>query len=130
VKKRVLLIGGITQVAFGLLHLGLAMGIHSSQSLSADDRALMQMLNVGSMLMSLFFAYVSFFHRDELLATKLGNANIVFISLLYFTRAVGEIVLFDFSPVIFGLCLVVGMGYLSTIVSRTNPIQPSTPSVG
>ncbi len=83
----------------------------------------MQMLNVGGLLMPLFFAYVCFFHRDELLSTRLGNANIVFISLVYFARAVGEIVLFDFSLVIFGLCLVVGAGYLNTLVeSRSQTV--------
>ena len=40
-KKNVLFIGGIAQVAFGLLHLWLAKEIHFSPSLSTDDRALM-----------------------------------------------------------------------------------------
>lgn len=118
-KNTLLLIGGVIQVAGSLFHLLMARAIHTSQSLSSDERALMQMLNIGSILMGLFFAYVCFFHRDELLSTRLGNAMVIFISVTYFARAVGEIIFPSFSLMWFVLCLVVGAGYLSILVLRT-----------
>ncbi|MCP4539664.1 MAG: hypothetical protein GY832_21210 [Chloroflexi bacterium] len=117
--RKLAMIGGVCQVLFGLFHLLLSTQIQSLQSVSPDVRATMQALNIGSAMLLFFCAYISFFHRDELVSTRLGKGTSAFIMLFYLVRAVEEIILFTFSPVIFVLCLAVGGIYLGILILST-----------
>jgi hypothetical protein len=116
-KQTLLVVGGVVNVLFGLLHIWLGWEFHRATHLSPDDRALIEMLNVGAILFVFFFAYASFFCRKELLSTALGKAVLVLILLMYLSRAVEEIILSPtFSIVIFATCLLVVGIYLAAIL--------------
>ena len=116
-KQTLLVIGGGLNVLFGLLHIWLGWEFHHATHLSPDDRALMEMLNVGAILFVFFFAYASFFCRKELLSTALGKAVLVLILLTYLSRAIEEVILPPtFSIVIFAACLLVAGVYLAAIL--------------
>ena len=61
--KVLLVIGGILNSLFFLLHLVLSYQIHNLTQLAAGYRGLLQALNVGGVLFIFFFAFVSFFCR-------------------------------------------------------------------
>jgi hypothetical protein len=116
-RQTLLVIGGGLNVLFGLLHIWLGWEFHHATHLSPDDRALMEMLNVGAILFVFFFAYASFFYRKELLSTALGKAVLALILLMYLSRAAEEVILSPvFSAVIFAVCLLVAGVYLAAIL--------------
>ncbi len=116
-KNRLLVIGGGFNVLFGLLHIWLGWELYRAAHLSPDDRALVEMLNVGVALSIFFFAYASFFCRRDLLSTALGKATLVLILLFYLARAVEEVILAPaFSAAIFVACLLVAGVYLAAMV--------------
>jgi hypothetical protein len=92
-------------------------------SLPPAQQAMMQELNIGSLLMLALFTCASLYCANDLLATKLGKTTLVFIALFYAARAAAEILLSPrFSPLIFGACLLVALLYLLIIFSirKTN----------
>ena len=111
-----LLIGGVFQILLGALHIYLSRQIQIAPGIRPGDRALMQALNVGGMLMIFFFAYVSFFCRRELVSTQVGRAVLVLVCLFYFVRALESPLLFGFEPAIFVVCIVVGLLYLVPLI--------------
>ncbi|MCP4659997.1 MAG: hypothetical protein GY856_31730 [bacterium] len=115
--KILLTIGGVGQVILGIFHLGLGWRIHHWSELPVDARALMAMLNVAGILFIFFFAYVSFFCKEELLTTGLGKAVLVLILLMYLSRAGEEIVLPGFSVMIFVVCLLISGIYLVPLLA-------------
>lgn len=118
-NKILLMIGGIINVLLGVFHILLGISINHSTSLTDSDKALMQVFNIGSILMVFFFASVSIVFVQELHSSKLGKSIIIFISLFYFIRAVEEPIFFNFSLPIFGLCIVVGIIYLASLFIPT-----------
>jgi hypothetical protein len=77
----------------------------------------MAMLNAGGTLMIVFFAAASFACASDLLATRLGKMVLALVSLLYDSRAVEEIVIAPrFSVVIFGVCVIIALIYLSLLL--------------
>ena len=63
-------------------------------SLTSLNRAVMQVLNLCLMFAFAIFAYVSFFHADELLGTPLGRAMLVLIAAFWLLRALQQPVFF------------------------------------
>lgn len=110
--KKLLLIGGIINVIFTVFHFWLGWKIQSVAGLPDDYRPLMTMLNNGGILLIGFAAFASLFCAQEMLSSRLGKATIILIFLVYFSRAVEEIVLSpEFSVLIFVSCLVVAAVY-------------------
>ena len=109
-QQTLIVIGGGLNVLFGLLHIGMGWEFHHATRLLPADRALVEMLNVSTALLVFFFAYASFFSRQELLTTALGKTVLVLVLLMYLSRAIEEVVLSPaFSAAIFGACFVVGL---------------------
>ena len=115
-SKRLLLIGGVMNGFFTVFHIWLGWQIQLIPDLLPDYKALMQMLNVGVVLVIAFATFVSFFCVRNLLTTDLGKTTMILIALFYAIRAAEEIILApSFSPMIFGICLVVAMIYVLAI---------------
>lgn len=111
-NKRLLSLGGILNGVFTLFHVWLGWQIQQYPDLLPDYRALMQMLNVGGILMLAFATFTSLFCKGEVLASSLGRATLGLIALFYAARAAEEVVLAShFSPAIFGACLAVALLY-------------------
>ena len=130
-SRGLLIAGGILNSLFLLFHLLLGYQICHLTQVAAPYRGLMEALNVGGVLFIFFFAYVSFFHGKELLESGLGRVVLVLISALYLSRAAEEFVLFQFTPAIFGSCVLVGAIYLALLVISLKMRQkPVSSSVG
>ncbi|HAE59238.1 MAG TPA: hypothetical protein DCG54_06955 [Anaerolineae bacterium] len=112
-SKRLLWAGGGFNVLLMIFHIWLGWQIQLIPDLSPDYKALMQMLNVGVILILVFATYASLFCIRDLLTTGLGKLTMLVIALFYATRAGEEIILApEFSAVIFGICLIVAVIYL------------------
>lgn len=112
-SKRLIVAGGIFNAFFTLFHIWLGWQIQMLPDLLPEYKSLMLMLNVAGTLTIAFATFASFFCVDDLLGTGLGRATMILVAIFYATRAFEEIILApQFSPVIFGVCLVVAMIYM------------------
>ncbi|MDH5445528.1 MAG: hypothetical protein OEY52_08210 [Gammaproteobacteria bacterium] len=64
------------------------------RSLRFLNRAIIQVLNISLTLVFVIFAYLSLWHTQELLSTRLGNHLIFLISLFWLARAIQQPVFF------------------------------------
>ena len=83
-------------------------------SLSSDNRAIIQTLNLNCTYGLALFAIVSLFYRHDLLESRLGRLVTGAIAGFYVLRAALQLVFFDrdtFSIVIFVFLLVVALMY-------------------
>ena len=110
--KAILFVTGVLNLLFGFFHIYLGYAIYRSTALSEAARGLMEALNVGGTLMIFFLAYACLMHRREMLGEGLGRAVLLLAAAVYLSRAAEEFFWFQFSPVIFAACLVVGLLHL------------------
>ncbi len=115
-SKALLLIGGILNSLFFVIHVLLGYQLFHLTQLAPPFRGLIEALNVGGVLFILFFAYASFFYGQELLSTGLGKAVLLLASVLYLSRAAEEFFWLRFTPAIFALCVIVGAIYAALLV--------------
>ncbi|MFZ5645180.1 MAG: hypothetical protein ACOY46_16515 [Bacillota bacterium] len=66
-------------------------------SLSADNSAIMQVLNLAIVFILMVAAYMAFFHRDDLVRTPLGRTLLVSWSLFWLLRGVNQIIFWGHS---------------------------------
>lgn len=64
------------------------------RSLSFNNRAIMQVVNLSLTLVFVLFAYVSLAQVDALLTTPLGKSLLVFMALFWLARCVMQVVFF------------------------------------
>jgi hypothetical protein len=124
--KLFLQIGGIINLFFVAFHLSfwkLFNWEQSLASLSSDDRAVMQVLNIHTAYALAMFALVSLVFSNELSATKLGRIVSLSIAGFWTLRAVNQAVFWGISSigtwVIVFVCLAIAMLYL--IPLRASP---------
>ena len=89
--------GGIFCLGFAVFHLFFWRLFHWKEdlaSLTAINRAVMQIMNLCLMFIFLAMAYVSFFHTLEMASTSLGRTLLVAFSLLWLLRAVEQVIFF------------------------------------
>src|SRR5262245_57291785 len=105
--------GGVFNLAFAAFHVlfwRLFNWDRDLATLSAINRAVMQILNLCLTFIFLSFAYLSFQHADELLGTRLGNALLALIAFFWLLRAIQQAIFFGLrhrlSSALFGLFLV------------------------
>lgn len=94
-NKTLLLIGGLVNLLFGLMHFTLGKALNWSETLGCltpDNRATIYTLNVHLAFTCLIFAYLSLFHRKEMLATGIGRAITAAIGLFYILRAANQLI--------------------------------------
>jgi len=66
--------------------------------------------------MIFFFAYVSFFNRQDLKSTRLGKMTLLLVTLFYFSRAIEEFILFDLNVGILVACCITALIYFLPLV--------------
>ncbi len=114
--RRILLaVGGVFQLFFSAVHVGMFFGIAAVAGLSPAARTTAYLFNAAVLTTVLFFAFVSFAHWRDLLATRLGRTVAGFIVLFYLQRGLVELFISGLNPVILGLCLVVALLYAATV---------------
>lgn len=123
-SKKLLVIGGILNTLFFILHVVLAYQVHNLTQLASGYRGLLEALSIGGVLFIFFFAFVSFFCQADVLGTQLGRAVLVLVSVLYLSRAAEEFFLFKFNPVIFAACTLTGVLYAVLLFMAGPPRHP------
>ena len=119
--NRILLrVGGVVNALFVIFHMWLGYRIHTSPGIAVGNRPLMEMLNVGGVLIILLFAVSSLCYAEEMLGTKLGRVMLLFVFLFYGSRAAEELIISPrFSPAIFTICaLLAGLYFVLYIRTR------------
>jgi hypothetical protein len=123
-----LLIGGIINLLITLLHVSLGLGLDQSLGcLSFDTRATVHILNIHVTYTCLMFAYLSLFHRKDLLSTGVGRGITAAIGLFWVLRAADQVVFYGLAApgtlfwVVF--CLLVSLLYVVPTVWNRTAIQ-------
>ena len=126
-NSKLILGGGVVNLLITIMHVSLGLGLSSSgmlSCLSLDNQATMHILNIHVAYTCLIFAYISLFHRKDLLTTGVGRAMTAAIGIFWVLRAANQVIFYGlFAPgtlfwVIF--CLLVGLLYLvPTVWNRT-----------
>jgi hypothetical protein len=92
-----LVMGGLFNLAFAVFHM-LFWRIfdwkRDLRSLTFNNRQIMQVLNLCLIFAFVIFAWISFFHGDELLRTALWRSMLILISLFWFLRAIEQALFF------------------------------------
>lgn len=116
-----LVIGGVLNLVFGAYHVWLGRAIRASATLMPIDRGLLQIFNLGTTILALFFAYISFFHRRELVGTALGRTTLVFVFAFYLVRLIDQLLFLGFWwPIVVG-CVVTAVVYLIPLLAPRPP---------
>ena len=74
--------------------------------ISADNRSIMQVLNLALVFVFLAAAYIAFFHGIELTQTQLGKTLLVVWSLFWLISAINQLVFWGFNKISLGLTLI------------------------
>ena len=112
--EAMVIFGGVFNLGFAIYHLMFWRLFHWKEdlaSLGRLNRSVVQILNLCLTFLLLVMAYVSFFHRSELLQTSLGNTILIAFSLFWFLRMIEQIVFFGFKKkmsVVFTLLFLLG----------------------
>ena len=124
-SRTLIIIGGVLNVILALFHIFLGYQIYLIQDTAENYRALMIMLNAGGTLFIVLFSVASLAFIKDMLTTQLGKLVILFVVLLYASRAIEEIIISPhFSLLIFTICLLIAAIYFSLLFIRkkNNPV--------
>jgi hypothetical protein len=116
--KRLVQIGGGINLFFVVFHLSFWKLFNWQQSLTmmnAEDRALIQVLNIHTTYVLAVFAILSFVFSNEMSATKLGRMVGISIAGFWILRAVNEVVFWGVSFtswIIIAVCLAIAALYI------------------
>ena len=116
-NKILLIIGGVINLLFVLVHIAMAKPINEVLGpLSPEFLPIVQMLNIHVAFTLLIFAYLAIFHWRELLTTRLGHVTAMAIALFWFLRGINQIAFYGLTApgtlLWIGLCLVFGLLHL------------------
>lgn len=95
--ESVILMGGIFNLGFAIFHLmfwRLFRWKEDLASLTLINRSVMQILNLCLTFVFLVMAYVSIFHRSEMISTNLGNTLLIAFSSFWFLRMIEQVFFF------------------------------------
>jgi len=115
-NKILLRIGGVLNLLFVLVHLGMVKPLDEALApLSSDIQATASTWNAQVAFTLVIFAYLAFFQWRALLTTRLGTITAIAISLFWFLRAINQVLFYPLTTagmLLIGVCLVVGLLHL------------------
>jgi hypothetical protein len=123
--KRLVQIGGGINLFFVVFHLSFWKLFNWQQSLTmmnAEDRALIQVLNIHTTYVLAVFAILSFVFSNEMSVTKLGRMVGISIAGFWILRAVNEVIFWGTSLtswIIIFICLAIAALYLIPATRKT-----------
>lgn len=127
--KRFVQIGGVINLLFAVFHLSfwkLFDWQHELTSLSPDNRAIMQVLNIHTAYILVVFFIVSLAFSNEIITTKFGRMFGMAIAGFWILRAVNEAVFWGLSSgrswILIVVCLAIAALYIIPS-SRKGAIQ-------
>jgi hypothetical protein len=117
--KRFVQIGGVINLLFAIFHLSfwkLFDWYHSLATLSPDNSAIMQVLNIHTAYILVVFFILSLVFSNEIITTKLGRMFGMAIAGFWILRAVNEGVFWDLSSgrswTLIAVCLAIAALYI------------------
>jgi hypothetical protein len=117
--KRFVQIGGVINLLFAVFHLSfwkLFDWQHNLASLSPDNSAIMQVLNIHTAYILVVFFILSLVFSNEIITSKFGRMVGMAIAGFWILRAVNEAVFWDVSSVrswiLIAVCLVIAGLYI------------------
>ena len=120
--RRYIQIGGVINLLFVMFHLSFWKIFNWQQDLvtiSADNRAIMQVLNIHTAYVLLIFAILSFVFSEEIVSSKLGRFIALAVAAFWILRAMNQIIFWGAieigSWVAFLVCLVISLLYIVPI---------------
>jgi hypothetical protein len=117
--ETLILIGGLYNLALAVFHLLFWKLFNWKQdlaSLTPLNRAVVQIVNLCLTFVFLVFAYISFFHANELLHSKLGRSLLALMAIFWFLRAIEQIIFFGLrrkASIAFLILFLIGTGLYS-----------------
>ena len=118
-NETILSIGGAYNLVLAVFHLAFWKLFQWKQDLATLtrlNRAVVQILNLSLTFVFLLFAYISLFHANELLHSKLGQSLLALIAMFWFLRAIEQIIFFGYrrkASIAFLVLFLVGTGLYS-----------------
>lgn len=132
-KNILLIIGAIVHLFFALVHVSLWQAVSAPGPLSSLDegsRAMFLTLNMAVAVTCLIFAYLSLFHRGELLSTRLGSGVLAAIGAFWIMRGIAQLIFYG----TLGVATAIGVGiwwlisllyFIPVLGSRRAPVPAS-----
>jgi hypothetical protein len=110
-QKVLVIMGGILYILGGVFHslfwkVEFLNWVNELTKLTEINSNVMQMLNIGLIVMFLSFGFIMIYFRNEISSSKLGKALLIFSSLFFLIRLIEEFV-FPGSSIIAEVILVV-----------------------
>lgn len=108
--------GGLYNLALAVFHLLFWKLFNWKQdlaSLTPLNRAVVQILNLCLTFVFLVFAYISFFHANELLRSRLGRSLLALVAIFWFLRAIEQVIFFGLrrkASIAFLMLFLIGTG--------------------
>ena len=118
-KRRYFQIGGVINILFVIFHLSFWKVLNWPQnlaSLSADNRAIIQVLNIHIAYVLLIFGILPLAFSDEIVTSKLGRFMGWVVAVFWILRAINQIIFWDVAAVgswvAVLVCLVISILYI------------------
>jgi hypothetical protein len=118
-SETLIVIGGLYNLVLAVFHLlfwKLFNWKRDLATLTPLNRAVVQILNLCLTFVFLVFAYISYFHANELLHSKLGRSLLALIATFWFLRAIEQIIFFGLrrkASIAFLILFLIGTGLYS-----------------
>ncbi len=118
-SETLIVIGGLYNLVLAVFHLlfwKLFNWKRDLATLTPLNRAVVQILNLCLTFVFLVFAYISYFHANELLHSKLGRSLLALIATFWFLRAIKQIIFFGLrrkASIAFLILFLIGTGLYS-----------------
>ena len=127
ISEILIIVGGVFNLGFVLFHIMFWRVFHWKEdlaSLTHINRSVMQIMNLCLIFIFLVMAYVSFFHRPDLLQTGMGKALLVAFSGFWFLRMIEQVIFFGMKKkisviltlIFLGVCVLYLVPFLQAVV--------------
>ncbi len=133
-KNILLIIGAAVHLFFALVHVSLWQAIGAPgpfSGLDQDGRATVLTLNMAVAVCCLIFAYLSLFHRGELLSTRLGTGVLATIGVFWIMRGVAQAIFYEasgpFAAIGVGIWWLISLLYFVPMLGGRRAPVPATP---
>ncbi|RPH33720.1 MAG: hypothetical protein EHM93_03540 [Bacteroidales bacterium] len=115
-KSTFLIIGGVMQLLLVFLHISIFFSIPQNPDLNANAKESAYIFNACVTITVMFFAYVSFFKRQELINSNIGRIVAFFIALYYITRGLVEVILRGINPLSLSVLIAIAVLYMVVLI--------------
>ncbi len=108
-----IIVAGVYNIVLGAFHIlfwkiPLFDWTHELNKISRVNSGVMQIMNLCLIVLFFFMAYVSFFHANELLSTRLGSTILIGFSIFWILRLIEQFIYFGIAGYLFPILFAIG----------------------